>query len=154
MPQIKEGECWLIEHSGVTLVHSGYSQACIDQQEKRIAELERQRDAFVSACALAKEALIVTHPDAKVLREALESGFVARMLERLGGVFDDKGRAAALLALTEAIAMAQVEKCGFCGGTGEVDSGALGSQGYPINVPCPECDGTGNTRNRKEATDG
>ena len=30
-------------------------------------------------------------------------------------------------------------KCGTCGGTGEVDSGAPDPQGYFIDMPCPDC---------------
>lgn len=41
--------------------------------------------------------------------------------------------------------MIKYVRCLRCEGTGEVDSGAMDPQGYPINLVCPDCEGEGKT---------
>ena len=95
----------------------------VKAQAARIAELESQRDALLAACWAV--ALAIT----------AQQQYDAYQL------------------CADAIAKAQGEVCSFCGGTGAVDSGAPSPQGYFIDVPCPECDGTGDPRQRKEVTE-
>lgn len=64
---------------------------------------------LLAACERAEQALIATHPDSARLRETLANGYAERMLDKLGGKFDNNGRIAALLAIRAAIAKVRGE---------------------------------------------